>query len=204
VCLLRIPRGRGQRAELLHEDRAAEAEQLAAEYLTIARRWNTTRDIGIALRTAALVAHGEATIPTLRESVSVLAQSRARLEHAYSLVELGAALRRANHRTAAQAHLREGLDMAHRCGATALTDRAREELRATGARPRRAERSGLESLTASERRVAQLASVGRTNREIAQDLFVTINTVESHMRHVFQKLAITRRAELAAHLAATR
>ena len=80
-----------------------------------------------------------------------------------------------------------------------LADRAREELRATGARPRRAVLSGVDSLTASERRVAQLAAAGRTNREIAQDLFVTLNTVESHMRHVFQKLGITRRTELAAH-----
>lgn len=40
---------------------------------------------------------------------------------------------------------------------------------------------------------------GRSNREIAQDLFVTVNTIESHMRHVFQKLAITRRKELAQH-----
>jgi class 3 adenylate cyclase/DNA-binding CsgD family transcriptional regulator/tetratricopeptide (TPR) repeat protein len=190
---------------LLAENRSAEAQQMAADHLTVALRWNTSRDIGVALRTAALVADDDTTIATLEESVSVLAGSRARLEHAYSLVELGAALRRANRRADARGPLREGLAMADRCGAIVLEERAREELRATGARPRRSVLTGVDSLTASERRVAQLASEGRTNREIAQDLFVTVNTIESHMRHVFQKLAITSRTELAAlELAGTR
>lgn len=89
--------------------------------------------------------------------------------------------------------------MAEGCGAIVLAQRARQELRATGARPRRSVLTGVDALTASERSVAHLASEGRTNREIAQDLFVTVNTIESHMHHVFQKLAITSRAELAAH-----
>ena len=184
---------------LLQESREDDACRLAEEYLEVARRWGAPRAIGIALRHSALVAQDDTTIPTLEESVAVLAGSYARLEHAYSLVELGAALRRANRRADARVPLREGLEMAHRCGAIVLAERAREELRATGARPRRSVPTDVDSLTASERRVAQLAAEGRTNREIAQDLFVTVNTVESHMRHVFQKLAITRRTELDAH-----
>ncbi|HVE68830.1 MAG TPA: helix-turn-helix transcriptional regulator, partial [Solirubrobacteraceae bacterium] len=92
--------------------------------------------------------------------------------------------------------LRLALDLAHRCGASALVDRAREELAAAGARPRRPQLSGLESLTASERRVAELAASGSTNREIAQALFVTVKTVEWHLRNTYLKLGIASRREL--------
>ena len=83
-------------------------------------------------------------------------------------MELGAALRRAKERKASRDPLREGMELAHRCGATALVERARIELEATGARPRSVIVSGADSLTPSERRVAQLAAEGQTNREIAQ------------------------------------
>ena len=77
-----------------------------------------------------------------------------------------------------------------------LAERAREELAATGARPRTEMLSGVESLTASELRVAKLAATGLTNREIAQQLFVTMKTVETHLRHCYQKLEIAGRTEL--------
>jgi DNA-binding CsgD family transcriptional regulator len=60
--------------------------------------------------------------------------------------------------------------------------------------------SGADSLTASERRIAELASAGRSNRDIAQDLFVSPKTVENHLGRVYMKLAITGRRELAAAL----
>jgi DNA-binding CsgD family transcriptional regulator len=111
-------------------------------------------------------------------------------------VELGAALRRANQRAAARHRLRAGLDLAHRCGATRLAQRAGTELHAAGARPRRAVLTGLDALTASERRVAELAAGGMSNSEIAQQLFVTHNTVEGHLRHIYQKLLIGNRRQL--------
>jgi DNA-binding CsgD family transcriptional regulator len=126
----------------------------------------------------------------------VLAGSYARLEHARALVELRAALRRANQRAAARHRLRAGLDLAHRCGATRLAQRAGTELHAAGARPRRAVLTGLDALTASERRVAELAAGGMSNSEIAQQLFVTHNTVEGHLRHIYQKLMIGNRRQL--------
>ena len=86
--------------------------------------------------------------------------------------------------------------------AVRLRRRAEEELRATGARPRRLVLSGLDSLTASERRVARLAAEGRTNREIAQSLFVSARTVEGHLTAVYRKLDISSRDELPAALAA--
>ena len=93
-------------------------------------------------------------------------------------------------------------DLAHRCGAEPLEEQAHTELRATGARPRRAVYSGVDSLTPSELRVARMAAEGNTNREIAQSLTVTEKTIETHMRHVFQKLDVARRTELAETLEA--
>jgi DNA-binding NarL/FixJ family response regulator len=77
-----------------------------------------------------------------------------------------------------------------------LAARAETELLATGARPRRIALSGLESLTPSERRVAQMAAEGPTNREIAQALFVTPKTVQVHLSSVYRKLGIRSRTQL--------
>lgn len=87
-----------------------------------------------------------------------------------------------------------------RFGARALERRAGDELAASGARPRRRELSGVESLTPSERRVAQLVADGLGNRQVAESLFVTRKTVEGHLRGVFGKLEITSREQVAAAL----
>jgi DNA-binding CsgD family transcriptional regulator len=177
---------------------AERARALAREELDLARRWGTPQVIGIAQRGLALITGDEAL---LREAVASLARSPARLELARTQVELGALLRRRRRRADARPPLREGLDLAHACGAVALAERARDELVATGARPRRPALSGPGSLTVSERRVAELAIRGLTNRRIAQELFVTPATVETHLRHAFQKLDIAGRGELGAALA---
>jgi DNA-binding CsgD family transcriptional regulator len=105
-------------------------------------------------------------------------------------------LRPQGQRSEAREPLRAGLDLAQRCGATALVERAHSELMATGARPRRLVLSGLDALTASERRVAEMASEGLTNREVAQALFVTEKTVEGHLGNTYRKLGIPSRSEL--------
>ena len=84
--------------------------------------------------------------------------------------------------------------------AATRTSRKREELLAVGARPRRAALTGPEALTAAEHQVATLAASGRSNRQIAQQLFITQATVETHLRHSFHKLGITSRADLLARL----
>ena len=177
------------------------ARGLAAEEVELARRWGANREIGIALRAAGLVEGGEAGIALLAESVSVLRESPARLELARALADLGAAHRRAGARGTARDLLRESLDVAHGLGGRAVADRARDELVAAGGRPRRDASSGREALTPSELRVAELAAAGRTNRQIAQGLFVTQRTVENHLTSAYAKLGITARPELAAALA---
>jgi DNA-binding CsgD family transcriptional regulator len=177
-------------------DRKDEARALADEELVLARRWGDPIAIGVALRVLGLVEGGTPGIELLREAVEVLAGSEARLEHARALVDLGAALRRANRRVEARERLREGVDLARRLGALGLAGRANEEIAATGARPRKVIQTGLDALTASERRVAQLAAEGMSNKEIAQALFVTIKTVEVHLSHAYRKLEISSRAQL--------
>jgi len=159
------------------------------------------RALGAALRAGGLVEGGADGLALLRESVDVLRESAARLERGKSLTELGAALRRANQRTEARDHLRDGLELATVCGAAPVAERAHAELVATGARPRRIVRTGVDSLTPSERRVASMAAEGQTNREIAQALFVTPKTIEMHLSHVYGKLDIQSRSQLAGAMA---
>lgn len=185
---------------LLQLGDAGRATRLARQELEFARRIESPRAIGVALRTAGLSAGGTQGLALLRESVASLEDTPAQLELARSRIELGAAVRRAGERSAAREPLREGMELAHICGAAALVGRAREELVATGARPRRIMRTGLDALTPSELRVARLAGQGMTNREIAQALFVTLRTVEVHLTHTYQKLDISSREELAGAL----
>ena len=186
---------------LLVAGRNEEARRLAAAELELARRWGAPRAAGHALRVAGLVEGGDAGLASLRDSVLLLEQSPALLERARSLVELGSALRRSLKRIEARDRLRAGLDLAQRCGALALAERAREELVAAGAKPRATAVSGAAALTPSERRVAGMASEGMTNRQIAQALFVTPRTVEMHLSNAFRKLRIGSRTQLPEALA---
>ena len=149
-----------------------------------------SRPRGVALCALGVAIGGDDGIAALEEAVALLARSPARLEHARAQVELGAALRRHNRRTDAVEILRDGLDGATRCGALVLAGQARDELHACGVRPRSALRSGAAALTPSERRVALLAADGLGNTEIAQRLFVTRKTVETHLSRAYDKLGI--------------
>jgi DNA-binding CsgD family transcriptional regulator len=179
-----------------------EALPVAREEVALAREFGAPRQLGIALRAAGVVEGGAKGLGLLQESIAVLGRSTARLELARSLTEYGAALRRTRQRTASREPLRRALDLAHRCGGTAVANRAQAELLAAGGRPRRVELSGPDSLTASERRIAELAARGMTNREIAQAQFISMKTVGTHLAHVYQKLNLTSRKELADALAA--
>ena len=189
---------RSDAALALHRlGRSDEARRLANEELDLSRRWGASRTIGVSLRALGVVEGGEAGEQLLREAVDVLANSPARLEQARALIDLGALLRRGNSRSEARQFLRQGIELAHRCGGTALVERANLELAATGAHPRTVMLSGLDALTASERRVAQMAAEDMSNKEIAQALFVTVKTVEQHLGRVYRKLDISSRRQLA-------
>ncbi|MDQ8043645.1 MAG: AAA family ATPase [Patulibacter sp.] len=193
---------RSTAAELLDQlGRHAEAVELVQEEVRRAEILAAPAALGIALRAQALLAPAADRVAGLEAAVAVLAGSAARLEHARALVDLGAAIRRAGDRAAGRERLREGHEIAVRCGATALADRAREELAASGMRLAAAGRSGAGSLTPSERRVAAMAAEGLRNRDIAQRLFVTEKTVETHLSRAYDKLGIRSRRALAEALA---
>jgi len=173
-------------------DRARAAE-LAEEALRRSREIGVPRAVAMSLRTVAAV-RGERG--PLEEAEAIVAKSPSRLERAHVLFELGAAMRRDGQRTEAREPLRQALELADRMGAAPLATAARAELHAAGARPRRAALSGLASLTPAERRVARLAADGLTNREIAQDLFVTTKTVQTHLSSVYRKLDAGSRRDL--------
>ena len=162
----------------------------------LALAFGAPRALGIALRTRGLLASGEEQLDLLQQAADVLAESGAKLELARALTDLGAARRRAGHAEARNL-LYRGFDLAQRCGARTLAAQARAELNATGARPRRHALRGTDALTPSERRVAELAARGASNRDIAQALFVTIRTVELHLTHAYEKLDIRSRTDLA-------
>jgi DNA-binding SARP family transcriptional activator/DNA-binding CsgD family transcriptional regulator len=181
---------------LVRRGEVDEARRFAERELAVARAWGSPRAVGVALRTSALVDRGDREVELLTEAVTALERSEARLEHARALVDLGAALRRAGKQAAARNRLGEGMELAHRSAATALVERARDELHAAGVSPRRVAPSSADSLTPSERRVAELAAAGMSNKEIAQALFVTLRTVEMHLSNAYRKLHIASRRQL--------
>jgi DNA-binding CsgD family transcriptional regulator len=170
--------------------------------LTLAQQWGTPSAIGSVLRVRGRLAGDAArAIEDLRTAIEYLQRSPRRLVHARALIDLGSALRRAGRRTDAREPLRAGYELARECGADGLAETARLELAASGVRLRRERLTGAEALTASERRIADLAAAGASNAEIAQTLFVTVKTVEMHLTHAYRKLDITRRTELPKALA---
>jgi DNA-binding NarL/FixJ family response regulator len=182
-------------------EQVGEAQELVAEERELAASFGGPRSKGIALRADGLLSTGEQGVRLLTEAVEVLERAQSRLELARAQIDLGAAKRRLGAKTEARTHLLPGLEAAHRCGARPLAERARTELKAAGARPRKPIRTGVEALTPSERRVAQMAADGLTNREIALALFVTPKTVEWHLAQTFRKLNLSSRTQLGGVLA---
>jgi DNA-binding CsgD family transcriptional regulator len=175
--------------------RHEEGLSLVEEELRPARAWGAPGTVARTLRVLGTLER-DGGLNHLEEAVEVVSPSPARLEHAKALLALGIALRHARRPTDARDPLRRALELADVCGAPGLADQARSELHAAGGRPRTTALTGVESLTPSERRVAELAAAGRTNRDIAQELFVTPKTVERHLGHVYRKLGISNRKGL--------
>jgi DNA-binding NarL/FixJ family response regulator len=188
---------------LVQVGRADEARDVAEEAVRRAHMSGIPRSIADGLRACALAQADGPDIDQLWEVAAIYERIGFPVILARTLVDIGAALRRQRQPAAAREPLRRALDLARECGARALAERAEHELRAAGARPRRDRVTGRDALTGTEMRVAQLAIEGMTNRQIAETLFVTKKTVESHLAHVFQKLGIHARNELQQALDAT-
>lgn len=183
---------------MLGDEDAAQA--LAAQAMTLARRWGTPGAIGQALHGTARLGGDDDVVQMLRDAVEQLQRSPAPLELAHALITLGGLLRRRGHRVDSREPLREGYELARTCAAAGLAEAARAELRASGIRVRREPLTGADALTASERRIAEMAAEGATNAEIAQALFLTVKTVEMHLTSAYRKLDIHTRRNLASVL----
>ena len=174
------------------------ASELAQEHLAMARRVGARGALGRALRAAALTIDDGQRLALLEEAVSVLEHSPARLELAHALADLGAELNRRNRRREGRETERIAIKLARDCGAVLLAESAQAELHAGPGRRARTELTGPNALTAAEWRVCRQAVEGRTNRAIAEALFVTEKTIERHLSSAYQKLGIRSRFQLSA------
>jgi DNA-binding CsgD family transcriptional regulator len=174
----------------------------AAELLVEERRRAALVGLpGVAARIDAVQASLAGNLDQLEGAVTQLRRSDDQLALAKALTALGSMKRRTGQRVACRPILREALDLAHRVGAVAAEHRARDELLASGAKPRRAVLHGTGSLTPSERRIATLAATGDGNDAIAERLYLTRSTVAWHLSRVYKKLDISSRDALAERLA---
>jgi DNA-binding CsgD family transcriptional regulator len=173
------------------------ASRLATENLEIARAFGAPIPIASGLRCLALASPQSDRIPLLEEALSLLEGRADELDRCLILLDLGRARRERHETSLARVALRAAADVAARMGAVALMDRAADELHASGARPRRLQLHGSDSLTPSERRVVMLAAQGKRNTEIAASLYVSMKTVEGHLARAYRKLGVKSRTELA-------
>jgi DNA-binding CsgD family transcriptional regulator len=152
----------------------------------------------VALHCRALLAADDAEAEALfGQALALHERAQRPFERARTELALGERLRRAHRRADARTHLRAALDRFEAIGAEAWAGRARAELRASGERARRRDPSTLDQLTAQEVQIVQLVAEGRTNRDVAGQLFLSPRTIDFHLRNVFRKLGITSRTELA-------
>jgi DNA-binding CsgD family transcriptional regulator len=177
-------------------------DALLHEALALAEHWGARSYLGETRYRAARLTAGDDAVEIIESAVELLHAAPARLVLARALVSLGELLRRRGRRADSREPLREGYQLARRCGASALAETARSELRASGIRLQRETLAGPDALTASERRITKLAARGATNAEIAQALFLTVKTVEMHLTHAYRKLDVKGRAQLTQALAA--
>jgi DNA-binding CsgD family transcriptional regulator len=187
---------------LAHLGRCDEAAELADAEVRLAERFGAPVPIAHALHARAVAESDDAARLALCErGLRVVVDVPAVLQQVRLRLSLGSTLAHMGRRIEARGALRPALADADFVGAVLLAQRARRELAATGLRPRQAATEGAAALTPRQRQVCELAAAGKANRAIAQELFLSIKTVEAHLAAGYRKLGVNARAELAAELA---
>lgn len=180
-----------------------EAVAAAEEEVETQRELGRPSMVALALRRRASLAGPAESATLLLEAFEQAGRGPRRHVRARVAADLGAALRRSGHVKAAREHLASAVDLALQMRMTSVLRKATEELLLAGGRPRRDRVTGVSALTPSQLRAARLAVRGLGNRAIAEELVLTIKTVESHLAAAYRKLGITSRDELASRLGAT-
>ncbi|AEW99621.1 helix-turn-helix transcriptional regulator [Streptantibioticus cattleyicolor] len=170
---------------------------LALEEVRLARACAAPRALGISLRSAAALADPPFRLDLLRESALVHEAAGARLELAYTLRDVGVEHLRSGEQQQGRATLTTALQLAEQCADAELGTQIRDHLADGAPGEGTSHRTAATALTASQKRVALLARAGRSNRDIAGELFLTVSTVEQHLTQIYRKLGISRRIELA-------
>ncbi|HEX6619407.1 MAG TPA: LuxR C-terminal-related transcriptional regulator, partial [Solirubrobacteraceae bacterium] len=182
--------------------RREEAAVLADAEVALAERFGAPVPIAHALHARAVAEAQDAVrVARCERALGVVADVPAVLQRVRLRLELGSTLAHMGRRLEARAALRPALADADAVGAVLLAQRARRELAATGLRPRQAAIEGVAALTPRQRQVCELAAAGKGNRAIAQELFLSVKTVETHLAAGYRKLGVNARADLAARLA---
>jgi DNA-binding CsgD family transcriptional regulator len=182
---------------LLRAGRVVEAEAALTVFAQDATKLDRPMALALTHRGRGLLAAADAFDADFQRSLELDLLEPTPFERARTQLCWGERLRRERRRAEARVHLRDARDGFERAGATLWRARAETELAATGEHPRKRGAGSGGELTPQERRVAVLVSDGLTNREVAAALFVSTNTVETHLRHLFQKLGVRSRTELA-------
>ena len=182
--------------------RVNDAELVAAQLMTAAEAKGQPWSLARALRCSGLVADDADHAEQFERALSLHAQTPDGFETARTRLAYGQRLRRARNRVLAREQLRAAVDTFEHLDAQPWSERARTELAATGETVRRRDPTTVDELTPQELQIALLLAGGRTTREAAATLFLSPKTVEYHLRHVYQKLDIHSREELALSLAA--
>ncbi|MGY5082293.1 AAA family ATPase [Streptomyces nigrescens] len=160
---------------------------------------DSTRMRGVSLGILASVSDLKQRLPLLGEVVDLLQAGGDRYELARAFVELGQVWQILGKLDRAQLIRRRALQLAKSCHAEQLYDQlvaTREPLNSEATPSQWEDAEGMAVLSEAERRVAALAALGRTNREIGRKLHITVSTVEQHLTRVYRKLNIKRRADL--------
>jgi DNA-binding CsgD family transcriptional regulator len=182
--------------------RANDAELVAAQFMTAAEAKGQPWSLARALRCRGLVADDAVYAEQFERAIRLHAHTPDEFETARTRLAYGERLRRARSRVLAREQLRAAVDAFERLDARPWAERARTELAATGETVRRRDPSTVDELTPQELQISMLLAGGRTTREAAATLFLSPKTIEYHLRHVYQKLDIHSREELAVALAA--
>ena len=191
-----LPLGADLAEALVRAERRDEALVVLDEFEQDARRLSHARGLSQSHRCRGLLVDDGAYEREFEQAVYHESEQPNPLERARIELCWGERLRRSRRRADARVHLRAARELFERVGADLWVTRAESELAATGERTRKQTSEPRSVLTPQEARVAALVSEGLSNREVAARLFVSVNTVETHLRHLFQKLGVRSRTEL--------